>query len=203
MLTCLAILTITLFFLTLYSILQTNSEVLHLENSRLISIKILDPASAATLFITLLGALLIRHQFALGVLPRINYKSTKAEKLDKQNPNKTFETWRIEIRNTGLGSAIINRSEYMLEHVRSKNGSVCYTFEDLLKELAKINLVRERDYWIENISNGFSLSPKDDCAVFEIKMDHINKLKRLHLVLYFQGLLGDRYSREIILIPQC
>ena len=202
MLTCLLVLSVTLFLLTLYSILQTNAGVFHLEGSPYFSIKILDTASAATLFITLLGALLVRHQFAVGVLPRINYKSTRIDRPNKQNPNETYETWRVEIRNTGLGSAIINRTEYMLERMKGNTDSASHSFEGILSELANLNLVRDQDYWIENITNGFSLSPKDDCFVFEIKMEQIKKLKRLDLVLYFQGQLGDRYRREIFLIPR-
>ena len=202
MLTCLIILAVTLFLLTLYSILQTNAEVFHIVNSRFLSIKILDTASAASLFVTLLGALLVRHQFVLGVLPRINYKSRNTERRNKQNPNKSDETWRVEIRNTGLGSAIINRAEYRLELASTKSQFDYYTIEDILKELTRINLKVDRDYWIGNISNGFSLSPKDDFFVFEIKTEHIEKIKRLDLVLYFQGQLGDRYRKEISLIPR-
>ncbi len=123
MLTCLLILAITLFLLTLYSILQTNAEVFPIGKSRFFSIKILDTASAASLFVTLLGALLVRHQFALGVLPRINYKSTRAERRNNQNSDGSYETWRVEILNTGLGSAIITRAEYMLECAGAKSDS--------------------------------------------------------------------------------
>ncbi len=202
MLTCLLILAVTLFLLTLYSILQTNAKVFHLESSGFLSIKILDTASAASLFVTVLGALLVRHQFAVGVLPRINYISTKTYRRCTENLDKSCETWRVEICNTGLGPAIITRAEYMLEHTDVVNSSDFYTFDDIIKEFVRIDLVRNHDYWLENITNGYSLSPKDNFSVFETKMEHIEKLKRLDLVLYFQGQLGDRYRREINLIPR-
>ncbi len=202
MLVCLLTLTITLFLLTLYSILQANVALFSVGASRLLSLKILDTSSAASLFVTLLGALLVRHQFALGVLPRINYKTARAAKQNTRIPGEQFETWRVEIRNTGLGSAIVNRAEYGLEYTGTKSNIHSHTFDSLIKELTTIDLIRDSDYWIEKISEGFSLSPKDDCFVFEIKTEHIQKLKRLYMVLYFQGQLGDRYRREIFLIPR-
>jgi hypothetical protein len=52
------------------------------------------------------------------------------------------------------------------------------------------------------MSNGFSLAAKDDFFVFEIKLEHVNKIKRLEMGLYFQSQLGTRYEREINLIPR-
>ena len=199
MLVCLLILTITFFLLTLYSIVQTNAVLLGLEGSPLFALKILDTSSAASLFVTLLGALLVRHQFAVSVLPRINYKSARST---KENPTETFETWRVELRNTGLGSAIVNRTEYRVAFTAKKDNNHSYSFEDLLKQLATIKLVRDRDYWVEKITTGFSLSPKDECFVFEIKTEHLSKFSRLDMVLYFQGQLSDKYRREVYLIPR-
>lgn len=202
MLVCLLILTITFFLLTLYSVLQANSALFHLEASPFLSLKILDTSSAASLFVTLLGALLVRHQFALGLLPRINYKSAKTTRQNPQDSGEPFTTWRVELRNTGLGSAIINRADYRLELAGATSHCHFHTFDAIIRELAKIDWVRDRDYWIENINAGFSLSPKDDCFLFEIKTEHIAKLKRLDVALYFQGQLGDRYRRDISLIPR-
>lgn len=201
MLTCLIVLTILLFLLTLLGILQTNGELFHLPTTRLFSIKIIDTSTAASLFVTLIGALLVRHQFVIGVLPRINYTSKTAERATKQNLNELLETWRVEIRNTGLGSAIINRLEYTIEPANGKVHLNHCTFEQALNQLAEIGLIREHDFWIGNMSSGFSLSPKDEFFVFEIELKHITKLKRLDLILDFQGQLGDRYRREINLIP--
>lgn len=198
----LVILAITLFLLTVYSIVQANAKVFGLSNSPFLPIKLLDTASAASLFVTLVGALLVRHQFAVGVQPRINYKSTRAERHNKQSPGQPFETWRVELRNTGLGAAIVNRAEYFLKPADVKDYGYHCTREEVLKELATLDLVADRDYWIENITNGFTLSPKDDCFVFEIKMEHVDKLSCLDMVLYFQSQLGNKYRRLIMLAPR-
>ena len=202
MLVCLLVLTITFFLLTLYSIAQANMDVWHIEASRWMTLKILDTSSAATLFVTVLGALLVRHQFALGVLPRINYKAAKTEKQNKRTTTGAFETWRVEIRNTGLGSAIVTQAEYFIEIPGSKTDPYPSTFDELISDLALMGLIRDRDFWIEKIASGFSLSPKDECFVFEIKLEQVTKIKGLHMALYFQGQLGDRYRREIFLVPR-
>lgn len=202
MLFVLALLAVTLFLLTLYSIVQSNAELFGLANSQLVSLKLLDTGSAASLFVTLIGALLVRHQFAHSLIPRINYKSYRSARTNNKTQDDTFETWRVEILNTGLGSAIINRTEYLFEPADCKNCSSSYTIDNIVKQFSAIDLIADRDYWIENIAAGFALTPKDDCFVFEIKMEHIQKIKRLEMILFFQSQLGNKYQREIALIPR-
>lgn len=169
MLGCLIILTLTFFLLTIYSILQANATLLPPKATRFLTFKIMDTSSAASLFVTLLGALLVRHQFAMGLLPRINYKSTNATRKDLGSPTASFETWRVEIRNSGLGAAVINNTRYVLELPSERSDGRAGDHKDMIKELAKAGLVRDSDYWLENITTGFALSPKEDCFVFEIK----------------------------------
>lgn len=201
MLTSLLILTITFFIFTLYSILQNNAALFHLEHSHFLSLKILDTSSAASLFVTLFGALVLRHQFALSVLPRINYRSSLTVKNNNSPTNESCETWRVEIRNTGLGSATITGADYIVELTTSRTNVCVHTTENLIKELLKIGLIRNKDYWMDNTTSGFSLSPKDECFLSEIKTEHLNKLNHLSMILYFQGQLGDKYSKEISFLP--
>ena len=201
MLTCLVLLIVIFFLLMVYSIIQSNLTLMGLDQSKFFALKILDTSSAATLFVTLLGAYLVRHQFVLSVLPRINYKSKIAARTNLQNPNMPYETWRVEIKNTGLGSAIINRTEYMIDLNKKEAEYRTHTFDEMIAMLSTVELVRNRDYWVKNITPGFSISPKDACFVFELKTEHFEKLKHLTMLLYFQGQLGDRYVREISLMP--
>ncbi|MCH5716699.1 hypothetical protein [Niabella hibiscisoli] len=72
----------------------------------------------------------------------------------------------------------------------------------VIKELEKIELVHKEDYWFENVSNGFTLSHGENCILFEIKIEHKDKLKQLDALVSFRGFLGDRYNREIFFIPR-
>ncbi len=201
MLTCLLTLAIAFFILTLYSIFQVNAGLFNVEPAKWLSIKILDTSTSATLFVTILGALLVRHQFALGILPRINYTSAFTAKQDTRNLSVSFETWRVDIRNTGLGAAIINRTSYLIKLAGANEPATSQSYNEIIKALSKSNLILGSDYWLGNITPGFSLSPKDEFLLFEIKTEHREKVKQLDMMLYFQGQLGDRYRREIFLIP--
>jgi hypothetical protein len=106
----------------------------------------------------------------------------------------------VKIRNAGQGTAIINRSEFELETSPIKSNSSFLALGEVVKELAKSGLVRNEDYWLENITNGFALPPTEDCIVFEIKSEHVSKIKRLDMLLHFQGVLGDKYCRKIFFI---
>ena len=201
MLGCLVVLIATFFFLTLYSILQANLTLLPDEVIPYLSVKVLDTSTAATLFASLMGAMLLRHQFALGLLPRINYKSAKGTRKDSDNPEAFFLTWRVEILNSGLGAAIVNSTDYCLELSGGDEGRCTGGHKDIINQLTLVNLVRDQDYWLENITTGFALSPKDGCPIFEIKQEHLAKIQRLDMMLYFQDQLGGKYRREIFLVP--
>ncbi|WP_276366224.1 hypothetical protein [Chryseolinea sp. H1M3-3] len=161
----------------------------------------LDTESSASLFVTLLGALVVRHQFVLGLRPRIGYKTMYATKELGPDSKEFCATWQVRIRNAGQGTAIINRSAFELETSPPKSNSSLHVLREVVKELAKSGLVRHKDYWLENITDGFTLPPKEECIVFEIKSEHVSKIKRLNMLLYFQGLLGDKYYRKILFIP--
>lgn len=196
MLVFLVVLTVTFFGLTLYSIIQENLDVFNIRHTQFFTLKILNIESSASLFVTMLGALLVRNQFVLGLRPRISYKSCSIIK--ESTPEKI---WQVKLYNSGLGGAIINRCEFELETSIEKSGSLV-GFENVVRHLGNIGLVHEEDYWLENISSGFTLPPKEDYIVFEIKAAHIDKIKRLNMLLHFQGFLGDKYYRSVVLIPK-
>jgi hypothetical protein len=202
LLSFLIVLTVTFFALTLYAIIQENSVLLNIRATRFLSLKILDTTSASSLFVTLLGALLLRHQFVLGFRPRIVYKSMTTVKQNTRNVNEFCECWQVRLRNVGVGAAIINRCEFEFEMSSAKSNSSLLAFNDVVKEIAKCDLVNERDYWLENITSGFALSPNEDYNVFEIRTEHMKKLKTLNMILHFQGFLGGKYRRLIRFMPR-
>lgn len=202
LLTFLIVLTFTFFILTLYAILQAHLDFFNIEKTNLFSVKILDTASSSSLFITLLGALVVRHQFVLGFRPRISYKSMQTLKQNPSNDKQHYEVWQVRISNTGLGAAIISRTNFDLEIFSTKGIPSLMSLNEVVNEVERSGLIRDRDYWIENISSGFTLPPKEDCILFEIKIEHLRKIKRLDMILHFQGLLGDKYFRDIFFLPR-
>lgn len=85
------------------------------------------------------------------------------------------EIWQVRIRNAGQGTAIINRSEFELETVPIKSNPSSLVLGEVVKELAKNGLLRDKHYRLENITDGFTSPPKEDCIVFEVKSEHISK----------------------------
>jgi len=195
------LLTAALFILAVYGVLQANQDLLSVGFKRYFVFKILDPSSASGLFVSAVGVLILRHQYGVSSRPRINYKTSVTTKTDTNNPAMPYEIWRVEIRNNGLGAAIINRAEYVLELAKADGSVYIGGYNQVLKELAKIDLVLDRDYSLENITTGFALPDKDSLLIFEIKKEHISKIKRLDITIYFQGQVGDKYCRGIFCIP--
>lgn len=191
-----------LLLITIYGILQANQDSLPPEIKNLVRFKILDPSATAGLFVTAVGALLVRHQYGVSSRPRINYKSALATKTNPLNPAELFEVLRVEIRNNGLGAAIVNRIDFELELLEPKENIYVGSHNVVIKQLEKIGLIRNRDYWLENITTGFALPDKESLLMFELKSEHIQLINRLDMMLYFQGQIGDKYCREIFLLPR-
>ena len=166
------------------------------------SFKILDTSSSASLFVTLLGALVVRHQFVLSLRPRLGYKSFVTTKQNISSNKEPCEVWQVSIHNAGMGAAIIKRIKYSNGVSLVESNPFPLTQNELVTELAKHDLVYERDYWLKNISDGFTLPPGENYILFEIKTEHIGKLKKLDALIFFQGFLGDSYNREIFFIPR-
>lgn len=198
----LIVLTVTFFILTLYAIVQENLSLLSIEPTDILSFKILDPSSSASLFVTLVGALLVRHQFVLGLRPRLGYKSIITTKQNAGNNKQSCEVWQVSIQNVGLGAAIVDGIYFRTGMSAVKDNPFTLTQNEVIKELAKYKLIHGQDYWLENISVGFTLPHGENYVVLEIKTEHRGKLKQLDALISFRGFLGDKYHREVFFIPR-
>jgi hypothetical protein len=111
------------------------------------------------------------------------------------------KVWQVSIRNAGLGAAIITSIQFKFANKTEKENSKLLSNEELVKELEKHDLILDQDYWLEFISSGFTLAPEKDCCLFEIRIEHFSKIKHLEAIVFFQGFLGERYSRDIAFSP--
>ena len=117
-------------------------------------------------------------------------------------PDLPVETWRVEIRNSGLGAAIIKQSKYKLVLATNRKSEIHGPHQLMIQELAKTGLLQDEDYWLEQITPGFGLTSKESCFAFEIKTSHLDKIKAFEMLLVFSDQLGGKYSREIIYISK-
>lgn len=186
----------------MYAVIQDNLSLLDIEKTKFLSFKILDTSSSATLFVTVIGALVVRHQFVLSLRPRLGYKSNITSKQNIRNSTDIFEIWQVSIHNAGMGAAIINGIKYVSGEALGKDNPLFIAQDEVVKELAKHDLIHERDFWLKNISDGFTLPPGEHYILFEVRIEHIEKIKKLDAIIFFQGFLGDSYEREIFFIPR-
>lgn len=198
----LILLTGILFGLLLFSILQQNLAFFELEHVRLLSFKILDTNTAASLFVTLIGAILVRHQFALGIRPAVNYTSATITKNYPVTSSVPCELWQVVLHNAGSGTAIFNSIRFRISVDAIYRGEYSKSHKEVVKALAEIGLVRDQDYSLANISRGSTLAPRESRAIFELKASKLHLIKQLDASIQFQGLLGDKYGRELFLIPR-
>lgn len=198
----LIVLTGILFSLLLFSILQQNLAFFDLEHVRLLSFKILDTNTAASLFVTLIGAILVRHQFALGIRPAVNYTSANVTKNYPVTSNTPCELWQVVLHNAGSGTAILNSIRFRIGIDGIDRGEYSKSHKEVVEALAEIGLVRDQDYSLANVSAGSTLAPRESRTLFEIKASKLQLIKQLDASIQFKGVLGDKYGRELFLIPR-
>lgn len=202
MLVVLIVLTGILFCLLVFSIIQQNLALLGLKETGFLTLKILDANTAASLFVTLIGAILVRHQFALGLRPRVNYISSHATKNTPETASESCEVWQVVLHNAGSGSAIFNSIRFRIGIDAINQADYSKSHKEVVQALADIGLIKDQDYWLANVSKGSTLSARENRTIFEIKSSKIHLIKQLDATVHFQGLLGDKYSRELFLIPR-
>ena len=184
--------------MSLHALLQENKAELLNNFPKILNIKILDFKTAITITLTIIGFILIRKNFVVGLKPRIIYetKKRKASNIWMGKPDE--DVWAVTIRNVGLGAAVIENFTFSL----FKEKKYEFDYQKINEELKRLNLRLEVDYYLANITRGYTLSAKEETCIFEIPLNKSDKVKYLDIKLKFKGLLGDRYNKEIYCIPR-
>lgn len=162
------------------------------------NLKILDTKSAITIFVSTLGLTLIRNQFLLGFKPRIIYEGVKLKKGTIDFLHSTENVWSVKIKNVGLGAAVIETYKFRL----NPNEGFDLTYHEVIEHLKGKNLYREKDFFLNNITQGYTISAKDNLVIFELVLFRSEVLSCLDVQMTFQGFLGARYIKEVFCIPR-
>jgi len=193
-------LTIIFFLLTIYSSIQENLILFSADHwvRRFVSYEILDTKTSCTIFISLLGLILIRHHFILGFKPRLIYESEKI--LDQTSKT---ESWEVKIRNVGLGAAVIADYKFRLS-MDNANDAKDYTldFQQVKNILEAKNIYLDKDFSLTNITKGYTLTSKEEKVIFKIVLPKAFIIKQLDIKLIFVGFIGGKYRKEVFLIPR-
>ena len=187
-----------MFLLLSYSILKDNSSLMIPNIQKFLKFQFLDTKSIFTVFISLVGLVLVRHHFIQSFRPRINYELNKVEKGATNFLHKDESVWQAKIINAGLGPAVIE--DYCFR--TSENDEYSLSFDSLVHKLESFDLILDVDYSLNNVTKGYTISAKDSLIAFELVLYKGEKIKCLDIQIQFKGFLGDNYRKEIFCIPR-
>ncbi|PPK98284.1 hypothetical protein [Parapedobacter indicus] len=195
-------LTCLMAILLIYSILQENIDLINKRYHTYFGMRILDTKTCASLFITLIGLLLVRHHFLIGFMPILVYETRRTKKPTFDAIFENCEVWQVKVKNVGLGAAKILKYEFRLNQSEIEDTSHDKNFDETIVALNDINIVYDKDFCLEEITSGYTLPSKDEMIIFEINTAILSKLRQLDLQITFSGLLGNRFVKDVFLIPR-
>lgn len=82
------------------------------------------------------------------------------------------------------------------------------SYQEVLDQLFKLQLLKFRDFELVNFSQGWSLGAKMERVIFEMdlskhsKHEDWRKVEQLDIRLEYRSLLNDRYEKTIYCIPR-
>lgn len=198
---------IGLFFIfAFFAFLKGNRELLGLPKSSLWNLKLLSGSMSVKILVLLLGLLLTKWSLELGFRPILIYSGNVVK-----NPNKPFINdninsndlfWSVTVQNVGSGIALIRRVKYRCSKSNADIPQYKEAAFELRRKLDEIGFKDKRDYALSTISTGFALPCKGEIHLFEIPLKNLSKIKLLDIQLEFEGLLGQKYRKEIFCIPR-
>jgi hypothetical protein len=160
---------------------------------------------ALTLLIALLGLSIVRRQFAMGTRPFLIYTSYNTkESLFVLHPQSTpARIWKVVLKNVGPGLAIINSVRYRLTFQGEPTShEFALVGETLIKQLDTAGIHMGTHFDLILFSAGAPLGAGSEIVMFEILPEVMNRLSVLDVEITFSGTLGDRFLKEIFLIPR-
>lgn len=168
------------------------------------TLTILDTNNAFTLLVAVLGFVTVRQQFAFGTRPLLTYTTQQNEESDRGLklllPDDGF--WTVMLGNDGAGPAVIRSVDYELSATGDPDGDMPSSYQDVLSRLQRQGILVGRDYVLTNYGKGATIGPGRHVLIFEMSKSAADKIKRLDLIVRFQGRLGDSYVKMIHCIPR-
>lgn len=197
--TLLILLTLIFFCLTIHATLQNNPGLIGARDwlKEISALNLLDIKTSCSIFVSLLGLILVRHHFILGFKPRIIYETNKS--IDETTK---IEYWEVRVKNVGLGAAVIKKYVFRLNISSIDNKEYDCDFQELIETLQSHNIFLEKDFMLGNLTKGYTLTSKKEKVIFKICLPKAFGIKQLDLKMIFIGFLGGKYKKEVYLIPR-
>jgi hypothetical protein len=167
-------------------------------------VQIWDNQTTATVIIGLVTLAFVSRQITLGYRPFFNYKCQQTRDslyaLIVRGESGT-RYWNVTLQNVGSGPAIVRKSWYRVRFDQTMIAEYA-EYEDVMNSLASKGFINGQDCIVTFLSDGWSLAAKSDFTIVELVLEKALKISALDIKVEFEGLLGDRYIKEIFCIPR-
>lgn len=193
-------------FLIIHSILHEN-EISHPLFSFLLEFKLSDINTSSALFSAVLALIAVNRQQQLMHRPIINFKPRAFPPTPIQEDSDLHDDFRYEcyVVNQGLGMCIFEKIEYLVDFWPYRRIEPAIVepleYDKLMELLASLDLIPEKDFMMLNMRRGSCLQTGGGYKCLEAHKKFVLTVRRLRLNLYFKSLLGERYYKEIDVIP--
>lgn len=168
-------------------------------------LSLIDVNTAFTILVALLSLIAVRQQFIYGTKPFLVYHSqfTHASRLGLPGAGAGERIWQVTLSNAGQGAAAIREVRYRIA-ARGNTLSDSYPLPaaSLTATLEGMGLRYERDYSLVSFSEGFRVIAGAEQPIFEVFEAAAAALQSIDMRIEIEGLLGDRFVKEVFLIPR-
>jgi hypothetical protein len=168
-------------------------------------LSLIDVNTAFTILVALLSLIAVRQQFIYGTKPFLVYHSqfTHESRLGLPGAGAGERIWQVTLSNAGQGAASIREVRYRIA-ARGSTLSDSYPLpaSSLTATLEGMGLRNERDYSLVSFSEGFRVIASAEQPIFELFEAAAAALQSIDMRIEIEGLLGDRFVKEVFLIPR-
>lgn len=164
-----------------------------------------DVKVASTLLIGLLSLLYVRRQFAYAMRPIAEYRSweSSSSHFGLQSVGAGQRFLIVHLFNVGAGPMLVRNARYRVAFDGAEAG-VYGEFIVVFDELFRRELRSGREIVIVNVGKGTAMESRGQRPVFEMSLEGSTARlpTSLDVRLEFEGVLGDRYVKEMFYIPR-
>jgi hypothetical protein len=160
-------------------------------------LKLLDTNNALTLLVALLTLVAMRQQYLSTLKPYLTYSSHRVPASESGNAE---DVWRVEVYNVGTGVAIIQQTVFRYVSASGAESELDHDAVD--DRLRGLSWEEGRMFSLPRFSTGFVLGPENKVTAFETNYALLSDLRALDLEITFASRSGERYRKDVFLIPR-
>jgi hypothetical protein len=155
----------------------------------------LDTDAAIALIVGLVTVLAVIWQFKQGLRPILN--NSRRESGDNMNGQAIID---VEVENSGLGPAVISKSQYELLR-RGQQKRELYSDIGALREALQRLGYGSNLYVVCGFAPGTSIRKEGTREVAHLPRDIVNGVEEINVVLTFRSVWGGKYTERIECLP--